>query len=423
MIDTEAIAERAYDLARRDFSHQFGGPEQGFREKPIWQKVRALGTRLWLDTGDIDEAKALWCCEFEALTTNNTLLNREIQKGFYDRFVREVAEAIRRVAPEIDESRYSPGLVLEIAFVLNAYHALRLVEMFDAHVSVELHTDLGHDVERSVAYGKRYFDICPERFYVKVPLTAAGLLAARRLGAEGVPVNFTLGFSARQNYAAALIAQPRFVNVFMGRLNAFVADNRLGDGRNVGEKATLAAQRMLIGLRDTGRTRSLLIGASMREGSQVAALAGLDVLTMPTKAAAQYEDRPAGWLSPQIDTDPGVPLADGISFEDFNAATLWDVPDAFKGCVAGLLDEDVDSMTAENVQFYFGRHGFEDFLPDWSTEDIETVAADGKIPVLAKWKQRLSRGEIGLDALMNLSAFEAFATDQKALDDRIRSLI
>ncbi len=423
MIDTEAIAELAYDLARRDFSHQFGGPELGFREKPIWQKVRALGTRLWLDTGDIDEAKTLWCCEFEALTTNNTLLNKEIQKGLYDGFVREVAKAIRRVAPGIDESPYSSGLILEIAFVLNAYHALRLVEMFDAHVSVELHTDLGHDVERSVAYGRRYYDICPERFHVKVPLTAAGLLAARRLGAEGIPVNFTLGFSARQNYAAALIAQPRFVNVFMGRLNAFVADNGLGDGRNVGEKATLATQRMLIGLRDAGRTRSLLIGASMRDGSQVAALAGLDVLTMPTKAAAQYEESPASRLSPQIDADPDVQLADGIRFEDFDAATLWNVPQAFKGCVEGLLREDVDSMTPEDVQSHFARHGFEDFLPEWSAEDIDTATADGKIPVLARWQKRLLRGDVGLDALMNLSAFGAFATDQRALDDRIRSLI
>jgi transaldolase len=288
MIDTEAIAELTYDLARRDFSHPSGRRDVGFREKPIWQKVRALGTRLWLDTGDIDEADALWCCEFEALTTNNTLLNKEIQKGLYDDLVREAAEAIRRTVPQIDERE----LVLEIAFVLNARHALRLVERFDAHVSVELHTDLGHDVERSVAYGRRYFDICPERFYVKVPLTPAGLLAARKLGQEGVPVNFTLGFSARQNYAIAMLAQPRFVNVFMGRLNAFVADNGLGDGRNIGEKATLATQRMLVELRDARRTRSLLIGASVREGAQVAALAGLDVLTMPPKAAAQYETSP-----------------------------------------------------------------------------------------------------------------------------------
>ncbi len=419
MIDTEAIAEVAYELARRDYSHRVGGPETGFREKPVWQKIRALGTRLWLDTGAIDEAKTLWCSEFEALTTNNTLLNKEIQKGIYDDFVRESAEAIRRTAPEIDEQE----LILEVAFVLNAHHALRLVEMFDAHVSVELHTDLGHDLERSVAYGRRYFDICPERFYVKVPLTPAGLLAARKLGQDGVPVNFTLGFSARQNYVIALLAQPRFVNVFMGRLNAFVADNELGDGRNVGEKATLATQRMLLRLREAGRTRASLIGASVREGAQISALAGLDVLTMPTKAAAQYEANPAPQPSSQVTVDPTVTLAEGVGFDDFNASTLWHAPDAFRGCVEGLLQEDVDEMTGAEVQSYFARHGFEDFLPDWSDEDVRTVAADGKIPVFGTWKQRLSRGDIGLDALMNLSAFEAFATDQKALDDRIRSLI
>ena len=276
MIDTEAIADVSYALARRDFSPSFGGPETGFREKRVWQEVRRLGTRLWLDTGDIESASGLWCSELEALTTNNTLLNHEIQKGAYDDFVGEAAEAIRGVEPEIDEQQ----LVLEVGLVLNARHGLRLVEMFDAHVSVELHTDLGDDVERSVAYGKRYFDICPERFYVKVPLTTAGLLAARKLGQLGIPVNLTLGFSARQNYLAALLAQPRFVNVFMGRLGAFVADNGLGDGRHVGEKATLATQRELSALREAGRTRSLLIGASMREATQVAQRQRNDILRL-----------------------------------------------------------------------------------------------------------------------------------------------
>jgi len=105
MIDTEAIADVTFEIARRDFSHRFGRPGTGFQEKPVWQKLRALGTRLWLDTGEIDTAKTLWCSEFEALTTNNTLLNKEIQKGLYDGFISQTADAIRQAASDLDERR------------------------------------------------------------------------------------------------------------------------------------------------------------------------------------------------------------------------------------------------------------------------------------------------------------------------------
>jgi len=300
---------------------------------------------------------------------------------------------------------------------------LRLVDIFDAWVSVELHTDLAHDVERTVTYGKRYFDICPERFYVKVPLTPAGFLATRKLGRLGVPVNFTLGFSARQNYLAALLAQPAFVNVFLGRLNAFVADNSLGDGKNIGEKATLATQRELLKLREAQRTYSLLIAASMREGAQVPELGGVDVFTMPPKVAAQYESSLIDEPSQRIEQDPTVSFVEGIRPEDFRAERLWDVPKTFREAVEQLLKLDIETLTPKAIGMHFANADFPDFLPDFSNSDISTATRDGKIPVYNKWKDRLTRGEIGLDALMNLSAFCAFATDQKALDDRISSLI
>jgi transaldolase len=192
MDNTNAIAKAAYEISRKDFDHEFGKPKMGIKEQAIWEEVCSTGTKLWLDTGDMDVASNLWCRQFEALTTNNTLLNKEVQKGLYDNLIKEAASIFRDAATEINKKE----LILEIAFVLNAYHGLRLVEMFDAHVSVELHTDLGNDIDKSVAYGKRYYEICPERFYVKVPLTPAGLVAARKLGETGIPVNFTLGFSA-----------------------------------------------------------------------------------------------------------------------------------------------------------------------------------------------------------------------------------
>jgi transaldolase len=412
------LEQKLHDFIRRGFNHQFGKPSVPAKPDAEWAKVHATGTRLWLDTGDIEEAGKLWNTSFDALTTNNTLLNKEIQKGIYDKLAVEVAQVIRSAGP-IDPQT----LVLEIAFVLNAYHALRLVERFDANVSVELHTDLSNDVERSVAYGKRYFAICPERFIVKVPLTPAGYLAARRLVQAGIPINFTLGFSARHNYVAALLTNPKFVNVFMGRLNAYVADNKLGTGENVGEKATLATQRELIALRKSGRSVSNLIGASIRNGKQVGELAGLDVMTIPTKAAAEYRAKPFATVTSHVTDDPSIPLSAGVTLKQFNGETLWTVTPKFKDCVEALLKKDLNTITPAQVQDHFAAAGFGDFLPRWSAADVKTIAADGKIPIHAKWQSKLASGELGLDALMNLSALESFVTDQTALDDRLRSVL
>jgi hypothetical protein len=112
-----------------------------------------------------------------------------------------------------------------------------------------------------------------------------------------------------------------------------------------------------------------------------------------------------------------------VRLDDFNGKTLWEVPDAFKSCVEDLLKEDVDALTPEDLQAHFEDAGFGDFLPLWSDEDRQTVASDGKIPVYERWREGLSSGKIGMDALMNISALYSFATDQKALDDRVKSLI
>jgi transaldolase len=407
------------DFVRESVPLNLGNPELAGKPDAVWAALRKAGTRLWLDTGDIDAASKIWNAEFEALTTNNTLLNAEVQKGIYDDLIKQAAAIAREENPGIGERE----LILEIAFALNAHHGRRLVKHFDARVSVELHTDLAHDVDASVAYGRRYHALCPERFFVKIPMTPAGFLSARRLAAEGIPINFTLGFSARQNYLAALLTKPACVNVFLGRLNAFVADNKLGDGTNVGEKAALATQAELIALRKAGRTPSQLIAASMRSGQQVADLAGVDIYTMPVKAAAQYREKPDPEVRSRIDADLDVPLADGVKQEDFGGQTLWDTPPAFKNAVEALLKLDLDAMSPEDLVLHFEQAGLPGFLPRWSAADHDTAQKDGKIPALAHWKDRLAKGDVGLDALMNLSALHSFMSDQAAFDDRIKGLI
>jgi transaldolase len=405
---------------KSSFKPQFGQLTERFETDPTWQRLREIGSELWLDTGSIGDSQELWTREFSALTTNNTLLNREVQTGRYDSLICEAAQMLSAY-PHLTEHQR----MLELAFILNAWHGLRLVETFDAYVSVEEHTALAHDVDQSVDYARRYHTICPERFIVKIPLTPAGLLATRRVSADGIPVNHTLGFSARQNYMIARIGRPAFVNVFLGRLNSFVVGNDLGDGGYVGEKATLASQAAIRDLRQRNLAPTRQIGASFRSGAQVRDLAGIDVMTMPPKVASEFLS--IGMSPDQItdktaaDYSPG--MSQNVDREAIRLDTLWDIDNELVACLDALDNQDIGSFTPDELTDFFAEHGCADVLVRWGEAQIETSTVEGKIPKLQNWRDTLANKSIGLDSLMNLAGLRSFATDQKAMDDRVRQVL
>lgn len=372
-----------------------------------------LGTRLWLDTGNLEEARPLWRREFSALTTNNTLANQVVQTGVLDDVAREAVRDIREAMPGIGES----DLVMELGFIINCHVALRLVRAFGAFCSVELHPAIAEDIERTVAYARRYHAVCPERFIIKIPLTPEGYCAVARVRAEGIPVNYTLGFSARQNYLAALVSGPSYVNVFLGRLNAVVADNQLGDGKYVGEKATMATQRALLDLRAKGRTSTLLIAASMRSASQVADLAGTDVFTMPPKVAKDFlaAGVDPATLASQVNRDFAVTLHPGVDASLLDP--LWTIDDRVVAMAGELAARGGVNLTGADIRQADADHRagmFCRFTPDQQAAS----RAEGKIPVLANW----ASSGAALDDLMTLAALQSFTVDQSALDDRLRRL-
>ena len=413
------LAERVRDFVLDGFTPQFGQLTDTFGDDPSWRRLKELGGELWLDTGDIDDAAGLWTKQFSALTTNNTLLNKEVQKGTYDDLIPAAAGMLARYELPPEE------LVLEIAFILNARHALKLVERFDAFVSVEEHTDFAHNVDGAVEIARRYHAICPERFYVKVPFTPSGLLATRRLSREGIPVNHTLGFAARQNYLIARVARPRFVNVFLGRLNSFVADNDLGPGALVGERAMLASQAAVSELRRTAGIGTRQIGASFRSGGQVRDLVGIDVMTMPPKVAREFLAlgiAPDALVS-RVDEEYRPPLHEEVDEREVGLHTLWEVPGELVACVDALEAENLDRFGADDLINFFAAHGCGDVLVRWTAQQVRVSREEGKIPRLANWRQTLESGIIGLDALMNLAGLNSFAADQAAMDDRVRQML
>ena len=412
------LANAVAEFCTRNYSPPDASVRESFPSLEVWRKLQATGTELWLDTGDVDAISELWTKEFVALTTNNTLLNMEVQKGIYDALVPDAAKLLRSA----DEGMTDDLLVQEIAFILNAVHGLTLVEKFDSDVSVELHTNLAWDTDASYQYGKRFAAICPDRFIVKVPLTPEGLFAARKLHNDGIRINFTLGFSARENYLIAAVARPDWVNVFMGRCNSFVSEAGLGDGTNIGEKATLASQRALRQLRDSSGIDVRQIGASMRGGQQAYDLMGLDVYTMPTGVAKAYLERDpeAAEVHDRTSDDPEVTPAEGRSFEEERVDTFWAVTPEMESAMCALLGQDLDSMTGAELRTFLNDHGVGDIFPELTEDDRGRVSADGKIPKYDAWADRVKAGTASWDGMLSEAALASFTTDQSKLDDRIR---
>lgn len=395
------------DFVQKDLNEK---PFKGAKD-PFWQSLRNTGTELWLDTGDIQEAEANWSSEMSALTTNNTLLNNEIQKGIYDRFI-EKAKALVRDLPK-DER------VKEIAFMLNARHGLRLAARFGGNVSVELHTDTANDLKAIEYYGKRYFEINPSQFLVKVPYTSTGLLGARLLKNSGIKINLTLEFSARENLLVTRIARPDYTNVFLGRIGAFMQDNKLGDGTGAGEMAVLSSQRFVTEFSSKNSWRTKLIAASLRNHRQLELLAGTDVFTMPPKVAAAARLNLGGKFFSRINEICEVSMFD--SAKGSHIEKFWEVDDK----VLSLADKLATNVpeTADDLICLAYQAGCGDMFPNLTKEEQELIKSDGKIPVYSRWEKKIKEGRMSPDSLLSMAGLASFATDQSKLDQRIKSII
>nr|WP_319512403.1 transaldolase family protein [uncultured Draconibacterium sp.] len=378
---------------------------------PFWQGLKNTGTELWLDTGDMEEAEKNWSAEMTALTTNNTLVNKEIQKGIYDDFVEQAVEIVKDLP--IEEQ------IVEIAFILNARHGIRLAKKFGGFVSVELHTNTAYDFDAIIDYGLRYFSICPDQFIVKVPYTATGLLGARRLRKLGVKINFTLEFSARQNAMVAAITKPNYCNVFLGRIGAYIKDNELGSGSGAGERTVISTQHIVTELTKNNETPTKLIAASLRNYSQLDSLAGTDVYTMPTKVAADGKINMDGNFQSKLNEVYPVDLTDDAA--SYFPEKLWEVSEKELE-----LAKSLDANLPKNENEFIDRvheAGCGDLFPYLSEKDYKLIAEDGKIPNHQRWAQRIANGELAIDTLLNLAGLASFTADQAALDDRIRRII
>lgn len=119
-----------------------------------------------------------------------------------------------------------------------------------------------------------------QNIVIKIPMTAEGLKATKRLSARGIKTNVTLIFSAAQALLAAR-AGATFVSPFVGRLND-IADNGM---ELVSDIATIFEVHGL---------KTEIIAASIRSPQDVvdSAKCGAHIATVPYKVIMQMIKHP-----------------------------------------------------------------------------------------------------------------------------------
>jgi transaldolase len=275
---------------------------------PLLTALRRSGTtHVYADTADARELEALVVApdgvlaEVDGNTANQPLVGKVVDRYVADGELAACARELRAAGRRLER----PALVRHLYAILcgrignDVIRAVAAGRAWEA--SLQLHMGLVGDREAAVRTARHLRRMVPTAF-VKVPFTPHApecLLLARDLEREGIPVNLTSTFSARQVVVVALLADVRRTNVFMGRLNQGLEAELLG------EHVDLEAQRWLRRLRAEDDVRTRLIVASVREWQTFVRVAGCDVFTAPCDAIRgfleQTEYRPAD-VESQLET-------------------------------------------------------------------------------------------------------------------------
>lgn len=165
-------------------------------------RLHALGQRVWLDNLSRtllreNSLRALINDDKVAgITSNPSIFLKALSESPY---YREELAALRRDPSLSAEARYES---LAIADIREACDLLRPLYTAtggdDGYVSLEVSPALAHDADGTVAAGLRLKKaVDRDNLMIKVPATAAGLIAIESLIAAGCPVNVTLMFSLK----------------------------------------------------------------------------------------------------------------------------------------------------------------------------------------------------------------------------------
>ena len=390
---------------------------------PLLAAVCTAGTRhIYADTADVEELHALIATgggivrEVDGSTANQPLVRKVIARYLDGGDPASWARHLRDLQPGLSAEQRRAALYAIVCGRLGNDAARAFGAGRPWEVSLQLHMRLASDAAAAAQVGRWLRRMVPSGV-VKVPFTPHQphcFLVARDLEREGIPVNFTSTFSARQAVAAGLLSNVTLTNIFMGRINQGMQAKLLG------EHVDLETQRALSRLRREAGIKTLLIVASVREWQTFVHVAGCDAFTAPCDAIRGFmmqTEVPAAEVRSQLETsyEDRLGIADSVraAMSQDRIARLYRVePDLIRFMTEFRRSADYDRMRdGDALAKRFDQAGFGDLFyaptaAEW-TELRKNKLPDFGSPLTAR---------LPLDTLYTLLADADFDKFQEEMD-------
>lgn len=256
------------------------------------EQLRAM-TVVVADTGDFQSIK-----EFKPTdaTTNPSLILAASKLPQYSALIDKAVEFGKKNNNNLE-------LTMDYLFVLFGCEILKIVP---GRVSTEVDARLSFDKEGSINKAKQIISlyekegIKKDRVLIKLASTWEGIKAAEQLEKEGIHCNLTLLFSFAQAVACAE-AKVTLISPFVGRIyDWYVAKTGKKVYENPADDPGVQSVTKIYNYYKKHDYKTVVMGASFRNISEVKALSGCDLLTISPNLLAELNNEKGVELKKQL---------------------------------------------------------------------------------------------------------------------------
>jgi transaldolase len=238
------------------------------------------------DTGDINAIKKYKPTDS---TTNPSLIAAAAGMPEYQSIVDDVLKTAREKNPNADDKEVAAAAFKTLAVAFGR----KILDIVPGRVSTEVDARLSYDTEASLAAArdiiKQYNEagIGNERVLIKLASTWEGIKAAEILETEGIHCNMTLLFGLHQAVACAE-AKVTLISPFVGRILDWYKASTGQDYRGPQDPGVKSVTEIYHYYKKFGY-KTVVMGASFRNTSEIIELGGCDLLTIAPKLLEELQ--------------------------------------------------------------------------------------------------------------------------------------